>query len=139
MIDALTKIPELHGFQTEYVMVDNPTRFTVDVAWPRHKVCLEVDGPVHFVADSVAANVALAVACESTQIQAARAAGERPMAGLQPAEYKLRPSDAIKRELLTKFGWRVIGLPCYAWNDLHSSEEKTAHLRGLLCDALSKK
>ena len=74
------------------------TGYSLDLALPSSRVAIEVDGPSHFLLPD--------------------GRGER-----KPNGHTL-----LKRRLLKAAGWRVISVPFFEWDGLHSAGERQAYL-----------
>ncbi|EOD30243.1 hypothetical protein EMIHUDRAFT_351578 [Emiliania huxleyi CCMP1516] len=85
-------------FGFEEEYVEPRTGYSLDLALPSSRIAIEVDGPTHFLLPD--------------------GRGVR-----KPNGHTL-----IKRRLLAAAGWRVISVPFFEWDGLHSAGERQAYL-----------
>ena len=101
-IDVLTELRQSLGLavEDEYVVMG---ALVVDGAIPGERVCIEVDGPTHFL----------------TCVE-------------EEGQLRENGSTLLKRRLLAQAGWRVVAISFSEWNVLSGSEERKKWLRAKL-------
>jgi hypothetical protein len=122
MLKAMADVP---GFESEFVPSGDAACFVLDVAWPHKRVALEVDGPHHFRAATVASNaLMLEIADLSPEQRGSTSVPELPV-----GEFTLNASSVHARNMLRKLGWTVVNVSCLEWNRLASDGERFAYIR----------
>jgi len=86
-------------FGFEEEYIEPRTGYSLDLALPSSRIAIEVDGPTHFLLPD--------------------GRGVR-----KPNGHTL-----LKRRLLAAAGWRVISVPFFEWDGLHSAGERQAYLQ----------
>lgn len=122
MLKSMEDVPP---FESEYVPSGDAACFVLDVAWPDQRVALEVDGPHHFRAATIASNaLMLEIADLSPEQRGSTTVPEVPV-----SEFTLNASSVHARTMLQKLGWTVVNVSCLEWNRLLSDSDRFAYIR----------
>ncbi|EOD08235.1 hypothetical protein EMIHUDRAFT_359048 [Emiliania huxleyi CCMP1516] len=89
-------------FGFEEEYVEPRTGYSLDLALPSSRIAIEVDGPFHFLLPD----------CRGVR--------------------KPNGPTLLKRRLLAAAGWRVISVPFFEWDGLHSASERQAYLERMV-------
>ena len=108
----LEDVLDNHGLPLASTPVDT---LSIDIANVEDRVAIEVDGPVHYVAD----------------IETVPKEGGSPRVSNGQLEYQFLMNDerhslngptALKKRLLERLGWKAINIPFWEWYDLNGDE-----------------